>query len=192
MVSDEVRVRVEATDGWRTASDASDASFAIVRRTTAGRIVYTVDPDSGSRCGRLTTVRDDGSDAQTLHPGPGCSPKWSPDGTRVAFSDGHQGGGIWLVDADGSNPHAIAEGTCTFEFPDWSPDGTQLVFLGCAGSLYRVNADGSGLVDLGVDAGTQPTWSPAGTASRSRTPRRRARPGWRSSIPTARTSPWSP
>jgi hypothetical protein len=161
MVSDDVRVRVDATDGWRTASDASDASFAIVPRTTAGRIVYSVHPDSGSECGALMTIRADGSDPQMLHPGPACNPKWSPDGTQVAFSGGNQGGGIWVVNADGSNPHGIAEGSCTFQYPDWSPDGTQFVFLGCS-SLNRVNADGTGLVDLEVDAGTAPTWSPAG------------------------------
>lgn len=168
MVSDTVRVRVDATDGWRTATDTSNASFAIAKRTTAGRIVYTVDAENGD-CGRLMTVRADGSDPQTLHAGPDCAPRWSPDGTQVAFADARQGGGIWIIDADGGNLHELTDvltEPCSHYTPDWSPDGSQLVYL-CLGSstpadgLKRINADGSGLTNLG-EGNYFPRWSPAG------------------------------
>src|SRR4051812_16146243 len=51
----------------------------------------------------LVTMDADGSDQATI-PTPGvtpASPKWSPDGQRLAFSD-NSGTAIWVVDADGS------------------------------------------------------------------------------------------
>ena len=45
--------------------------------------------------------------------------------------------------------------------PDWSPDGTQIIFCVMEGdtkALYLVNADGSGLKDIGP--GFDPSWSP--------------------------------
>ncbi len=167
MVSNTVRVRVETTDGWRTASDTSNADFAIVPRTTAGRIAYVaVDPSTGG-CA-LMTVKTDGSDPQTLLTtsnfcGLG-NPKWSPDGTQIAFS----GNGISVVDADGSHAHQIVAadgsttGGCDFATePDWSPDGKRIVFR-CDGQLRIVNADGTGVVKLNVDDGAPQAWSPAG------------------------------
>lgn len=45
--------------------------------------------------------------------------------------------------------------------PDWSPDGSQIVFClmeGTTKTLYSVNADGSGLKEIGP--GFDPSWSP--------------------------------
>lgn len=105
---------------------------------------------------------------------------WSPNGDRILFvardTEGHHKA-IWVVDADGSNPHPfpIAPG-CGGEVsdpgsfgcysPSWSPDGTQIVFTrsspdGSEENLWIVNAEGSGLVQL-TDGGTddQPDWGP--------------------------------
>jgi Tol biopolymer transport system component len=161
MVSDAVRVRVEVTDGWRTASDASDATFEIVARTTDGRIVYATD------AGKLMTIEPDGSDVQTLTPvavTTASDPEWSPDGTQVVFARGNLG--LWLIDADGTNLHQlVAPAACVggMREPDWSPDGTQVVFVetDCGITVRRVNADGTGLVDLGI-SGDKPAWSPLG------------------------------
>jgi hypothetical protein len=82
-------------------------------------------------------------------------PAWSPDSQHIAFLYFEDGlaRGIWIVNADGSNPHRVYafEG----EQPDrggisWSPDGQQiLAWYWERGSdeehRVLVNADGSGV-----------------------------------------------
>jgi Tol biopolymer transport system component len=80
---------------------------------------------------------------------------------------------IWLMNIDGSSPHALtdqSDGACQ---PDWSPDGQELVFISpCTGrmrlykgaSLYRINSDGSNLKPLAPspEGDFDPRWSPDG------------------------------
>ncbi|TMO72076.1 amidohydrolase [Pseudoalteromonas sp. S3785] len=56
-------------------------------------------------------------------------PRFSPDGKHIAFTS-DQGGGdnIWIMDADGSNQHAVTDETFRLlNSPAWSPDGDYLV-----------------------------------------------------------------
>ncbi|MGA8618279.1 MAG: protein kinase [Candidatus Sulfotelmatobacter sp.] len=59
-------------------------------------------------------------------------PRWSPDGTRIAFS-GLLPGGIWniyVVPAEGGKPEVVSQGE-KFELdPTWSADGNSLIFGG--------------------------------------------------------------
>jgi Tol biopolymer transport system component len=43
---------------------------------------------------------------------------WSPDGAKIAFN---QGGQIYVMDADGSNPVNLSNNLFTDQFPDWAP-----------------------------------------------------------------------
>ena len=56
-------------------------------------------------------------------------PKWSPDGTRIAFTSDRGGGdNIWIMDRDGSNPTQVSkESFRLVTQPDWSPDGEFIV-----------------------------------------------------------------
>jgi TolB protein len=52
--------------------------------------LYSFDPTNAASLKRLTTIR--GGDDE---------PSWSPDGTRISWTSGS--GGIWIMNADGSN-----------------------------------------------------------------------------------------
>jgi imidazolonepropionase-like amidohydrolase/Tol biopolymer transport system component len=56
-------------------------------------------------------------------------PRFSPDGSRIAFvSDRAGGDNLWVMDADGSHAHAVTdEAEHIVHNPAWSPDGEYLV-----------------------------------------------------------------
>src|SRR4029450_10468051 len=56
---------------------------------------------------RIYTVNRDGSGEQEILSASGAEiPAWSPDGTQIAYD----AAGLWVVNADGSNPHMIFSG----------------------------------------------------------------------------------
>lgn len=99
----------------------------------------------------------------------GC-PRWSPDGTRLAFHSNAQGRQqLWIAHADGSGRHLAVQAPGEQTDPVWSPDGTAIVATDRArGSnrIYAVGTDGtitprSTLPPL--DQGFVPvSWSPDG------------------------------
>jgi TolB protein len=61
----------------------------------------------------------------TDDPGDDNWPTYSPDGTKIAFFPNRDGtDGIWVMNADGSDPRRIAEGG----EPNWSPQGDWITF----------------------------------------------------------------
>jgi TolB protein len=82
--------------------------------------------------------------------------RWSPDGTEIAVaaSDSIEGG-IYLMNADGSNRRPITStGGVPRDFhvfPVWTPDGQWIAFYndpGPGSATYMVRRDGTGLVRL--------------------------------------------
>jgi Tol biopolymer transport system component len=88
-------------------------------------------------------------------------PDWSPDGTKIAFSNSQDG--IYVMNADGSGQTILTDNGAQ---PSWSPDGTKIAFYR-DGEIYVMNADGTGQTRLtnnpDFEVNQSPSWSPDGT-----------------------------
>ena len=148
-------------DGRRIAFQSTAFRFFPSFRIEAVDI-YAMDAD-GSNPVRLTN-----------DPGFALGPRWSPDGSRIAFSSSRDGDEeIYVINADGSNPRRLTHNPGLDQQPTWSPDGTRIAFASDRDAnpvvdgrdIYVMNAaDGLGLLrltdDPAYDAG--PAWSPDG------------------------------
>ncbi|HET9016991.1 MAG TPA: S9 family peptidase [Thermomicrobiaceae bacterium] len=98
----------------------------------------------------LVTLGPDGTPAGTRSLTAGnaraSAPRWSPDGSRLAFvSDGADGGvdQLYVVDPEGGEPRRLTSLARGAGNPVWSPDGARLAFL---------STEGNGLDDAERDA----------------------------------------
>lgn len=76
-------------------------------------------------------IMPDGTGRRTLISGGGenFGAKWSPDGTKIAWTRQNTGGGarIFVANADGSGVEQLTEGRADYA-PGWSHNGTRLAF----------------------------------------------------------------
>lgn len=98
-----------------------------------GRIFYVIGAFTTSST-VMSACPAGGTHVKTVMP-LATSPAPSPDGTKVAYEKLKASGstitgseGIWVADADGSNPVQITTGFFSDNSPSWSPDGTKLTF----------------------------------------------------------------
>lgn len=85
---------------------------------------------------QLYIMNADGTDQRPLLAGFARNLAWSPDGTMIAFEGGARlddqqgnGGDIWIVNADGSDPRNLTHSPDVYDAgPAWSPDSTAIVF----------------------------------------------------------------
>jgi serine/threonine-protein kinase len=93
---------------------------------------------------------DSSGKTQPLHAPPGqyLTPRFSPDGKRLAFAMGSgKGADIWVKDLDRDTPSRLSFLPDTNGNPVWTPDGKIIVFSSsnrAAPGLYGIRSDGSG------------------------------------------------
>lgn len=145
------------------------------------QIVFSRFVEDGASLG-MFVVNVDGSGLRQITPTDmnldedGFAGEWSPDGNSilVVARTAADRKAIWVVSAAGGDPvplpidpecggSATEPGTYGCYSPSWSPDGTKIVFVrsdGSGESIYMVNADGSGLVQVTDGEDDQPHWGP--------------------------------
>jgi dipeptidyl aminopeptidase/acylaminoacyl peptidase len=94
---------------------------------TVAFTIGEVDLPANRTVTQIYTIPTAGGTAQPITRGDksNSSPRWSPDGKRIAFTTGGQ---IWTMNADGSDRKQITTISTGAGNPVWSPDGRWIAF----------------------------------------------------------------
>lgn len=132
--------------------------ITFVSNRTGAKEIWAMDYD-GANQRPLTSLR---SIALT--------PRWSPDGSRIAFTCfapafGVVSAQICMYSLDNGRPVAFARFRGTNSAPSWSPDGSQIMFSSSMQGnpeLFAVDANGNRpkRLTFATGASTSPAWNP--------------------------------
>jgi Tol biopolymer transport system component len=153
------------------ATPGLNGKIAFTRSADGASDIFTMAPDGTGVTQITSAAQSSGGNAY--------QPAWSPDGTKLSYNRGGPQEAIWIVDADGSNPHALtSHAPGVFDLgSSWSPDGAHIVFVRyfasppADGEIWVVNPDGTnpqrlaGPTELGCASGAMcvssvPKYSP--------------------------------
>jgi tricorn protease len=141
---------------WTAAAHADAIRFARYPNVSNdGTIAFSYHGD-------IWLVERDGSNPRrlTAHIARDIFPRFSPDGTQIAFSSDRMGNeDVWVVSVEGGEPRAITSHSTGDRMLYWTPDGDSVVISTSRGSgtwgspLYIAKLDGSLPTPLPMDRG---------------------------------------
>ena len=133
------------------------------------KIVFRIDGD-------LYLMNDDGSGRRRLTHNTTTKdsrPRWSPDGTQIAFSRYVAKGNmhsseLFIINADGTDPQRLTDNNVSDTYPSWSPDGQHIAFAGdrevCVIEIATRTLRQLTFAEAHEhDSSTAPDWSPDGS-----------------------------
>lgn len=113
----------------------------------------------------IYTIREDGTGLTNLTQSPEDDffPSWSPDHRLIAFHSMRAPAGVWIMNADGSNPRPLVASQSQKAIA-WSPDGRLVfaVFDDSGGRVVIMRPDGTERRTLMPGAMNGLEWSPDG------------------------------
>ncbi len=122
--------------------------------------------------GDIWLVTKEGGSAFRLSSSPGeeAFPRFSPDGTKIAYSASYDGNvDVFVIPASGGTPRRLTYHPMTDRVVGWTPDGTRVLFVSGResgrqryGQFYTVQVDGGLPAKLPVPYGEFGTYSPDG------------------------------
>lgn len=121
----------------------------------------TLASSSNDGGGNVVVENVDGTGAKVIATGDNVSPAWSPDDSQIAFV---RAGVLWLMNADGSDPHALGISVTVNYYLAWSPDGSELaVASGDPSQVEIVNLSTKAVTPVAsASEEDSPAWSPDG------------------------------
>ena len=151
-------------------NDLNFASSSFIRFSPDGNSLAFFSYDKDAQEGWLYRVNTDGTGLQQLTEASkplvdgAATFDWSPDGSKIVFSQEEQNGNasLHIINADGTAHSELAMGAFA---PDWSPDGTKILYTTPWPFLQMgvINPDGTGAEILTPSThGVLGRWSPDG------------------------------
>jgi len=95
-------------------------------------VVTVMDKDANRGDSDIWLVSVQGGEPRRLTASPSAdnSPRWSPDGKRLAFVSGRGGSPqVWMLNLDGGEATPLTKLSTGASGPVWSPDGKRLAFV---------------------------------------------------------------
>jgi len=146
--------------GWAPAWSPDGTKIAFVSNRDGNDEIYVMNADGTGQTNLSNNPDADGGVGQTLRPA------WSPDGSKILFQSRWWAGGVYVMNADGTNPVLMPNsGFTVTDSWSWSPNGSKFVFepRGTGmGDIWTMNTDGTGLSNLTDHPARDysPTWTP--------------------------------
>ncbi|QBS38860.1 hypothetical protein DMB37_00765 [Nocardia sp. CS682] len=163
--------KVAFQDGWQSVFVMNPDGTDVVRIGEGNHPSFSRDGSKIVVGGTaISTMDPDGSNVRRLTDG-GYGPKFSPDGSRIAFA---RGGAIYAINTDGSDlkqltapPDPTAPpgpGQASSQNPVFSPDGSKILFTR-TGAIWVMAADGTHARQVLADPfwNSDPIFTPDGT-----------------------------